>query len=1016
MFWGCSFFHSSNLYRSPRGAQNSFASWGEWSLQLSSWLHELNNGINILDPGFQQSLENAKDKLRRELQKELKIKEGAENLRRVLLMDRKPLGHVENQLKSSNRRLQELHRELQELNARLLVTEERETDAISLNPCKCDQNLNPVMGRIITLKKQLQIELKVKQGAENMIQMYSNIMSKDRKLVATAQQMLYDSKIKIELIRMQIGKISLCASGMESALEPTGVILLLVTNVLFFSPVLCLPDYCALAGRMDMAMSPLELRIEELRHHLRIETAITEGAKNAVKLLGGHGVQERKTLLEAQSRLQESSQKIDLLRLSLEKLLHDLPFDHPKRAFIEHELQQVNSLTVEVKPGDTPNQWQPITSLIKPTALTGTLVVRLMGCQNLLETVPGRHQVSSMSPARGSPGDPRSLIRCAGVAGHSRSGPGRYLQREELSGDVLSVLRVDNKVVAQTNWGPANNQGWDQSFTIELERSRELEFAVYWRDWRDLCALKFLYLEDFLDNQRHGLCLSLEPQGLLFAEILFCNPVIEHGPRLQRQKRIFPKQKGKEFLRASQLNINIATWGRLMRSMFPPCSSMTTLSPPLSAPSSQDSFFPSLGQSRFCSRSLYTSDLPVVKLTFSTDSPAWPLQKLQYPPLSAEFRDQVLHPASSPQVKRLHVHESTHCIDCSENTSTQSFLPQRKNILQLGDFCCVSVLGRGHFGKVILAEYKETGKMYAIKALKKRDIINREEMDSLVCEKHIFQLVNRCGHPFLVNMYACFQTPEHTCFLMEYTPGGDLMGQIHCKVFSEPAARFYSACVVLGLQFLHEKKIIYRDLKLDNLLLDTEGFVKMADFGLCKEGMGFGDRTNTFCGTPEFLAPEVLTDTSYTRSVDWWELGVLLYEMLVGECPFPGDDEEEVFDSIVNDEVHYPHFLSSQAMSIIHKLLEKTPERRLGAGEEDAEEIKPEPFFKEIDWEALLSRKMRPPFVPFLKGISDVSNFDKEFTTQKPILTPPEDLRSLTSQEQAAFDNFDFVSELLFQV
>ncbi|XP_030063769.1 serine/threonine-protein kinase N3 isoform X2 [Microcaecilia unicolor] len=908
-----------------------------------SRLQELSNGINILDPDFQQSLENVRDKLRRELQKELKIKEGAENLRRVLLMDRKPLGHVENQLKSSNRKLRELQRELQELNARLLVTEEREIGEISLDTCKFEQNLNPVMGRVSALKKQLQIELKVKQGAENMIQMYSSGVSKDRKLLATAQEMLYDSKIKIELIRMQIGKISLCASVTESGLEPT--------------------------GRMDMAMSPLELRIEELRHHLHIETAITEGAKNVVKLLGGHRVQERKALLEAQSRLHESSQKIDLLTLSLEKLLHDLPSDHPKRHFIEHELQQVNSLTVEVKPGDSHKQWQPITSLIKPTVLTGTLVVRLMGCQDLLETVSGRCQVSSMSPARGSPGDPRSLIRCTGVSGPSRGGPGRHLRHEELSGDVLSVLRVDNKVVAQTNWGPANNQGWDQSFTIELERSRELEFAVYWRDWRDLCALKFLYLEDFLDNQRHGLCLSLEPQGLLFAEILFCNPVIEHGPRLQRQKQIFPKQKGKEFLRASQLNINIATWGRLMKSMFPPCSSMTTLSPPLSAPSFQDSFFPSLGHSHFCSRSLYTSDLPAMKLTFSADPPARPLQKLQHPPLSAEPRNQVLHPASSP-VKRLHVHESANGNDGSENTSTQSLPSQRKNILQLEDFCCISVLGRGHFGKVILAEYKESGKMYAIKALKKRDIVSRDEMDSLLCEKHIFQLVNR----------------------------------------------FYSACVVLGLQFLHEKKIIYRDLKLDNLLLDTEGFVKMADFGLCKEGMGFGDRTKTFCGTPEFLAPEVLTDTSYTRSVDWWELGVLLYEMLVGECPFPGDDEEEMFDSIVNEEVHYPHFLSSQAMSIIHKLLEKTPEQRLGGGEEDAQEIKPQPFFKEIDWEALLFRKMRPPFVPFLKGISDVSNFDKEFTAQKPILTPPEDLCPLTSQEQAAFDDFDFVSEFLFQV
>lgn len=274
-------------------------------------------------------------------------------------------------------------------------------------------------------------------------------------------------------------------------------------------------------------------------------------------------------------------------------------------------------------------------------------------------------------------------------------------------------------------------------------------------------------------------------------------------------------------------------------------------------------------------------------------------------------------------------------------------------------------------------------------------------------------MVNSSDHPFLVNMFACFQTPHHACFVMEYTPGGDLMMRIHEDVFPERTAQFYTACVILGLQFLHEKKIIYRDLKLDNLLLDAEGFVKIADFGLCKEGIGFGDRTNTFCGTPEFLAPEVLTDISYTRAVDWWGLGVLIYEMLVGESPFPGDDEEEVFDSIVNDEVQYPRFLSSEALSIIRKLLRKCPERRLGAGEKDAEEIKIQPFFKEMDWDALYARTLKPPFVPALKDPTDISNFDEEFTSQKPILTPPEEVALLTRKEQAVFKDFDFVSKHL---
>uniref|UniRef100_A0A8B9ESA9 protein kinase C n=1 Tax=Anser cygnoides TaxID=8845 RepID=A0A8B9ESA9_ANSCY len=769
-------------------------------------------------------------------------------------------------------------------------------------------NPNPMATKVEALKKQLHVEMKVKQGAENMIQMYSSATSKERKLLATAQQMLQDSKTKIEIIRMQIVKVSQSAGGMEDAVDPA-------------------------APRSRI------LRIEELRHHLRIEAAVAEGAKNVLKILGGSRVQDRKFLAEAQGRLQESSQKIDLLRLSLEHQLSELSPDHPKRALIKQELVNTSSL------GAQHGIIQP-TSVIKPTALTGTLEVRLMGCQDLLENVPGRSRMAGSSPVSGSPSDLKSLSRTRVGLDYN---PCFLLCPDE----VLAVLKVDNKVVGQTNWGPVNNQAWDQSFVIELDRSRELEIAIYWRDWRELCAVKFLRLDDFLDNERHGMCLLLEPQGMLFAEVMFCNPVIERKPKLQRQKRIFPKQKGKEFLRAPQMNMNVAAWGRLMMSFLPPCSSMNTLSPPLHDP---------------------------------------------------------IHTDFSP------VPTQNHADSITKLSSNSSLFLCRKRAVQLEDFRCIAMLGRGHFGKVLLAQYKATGKLYAIKALKKKDIIRRDEIDSLNCEKRIFEVVNSSDHPFLVNMFACFQTPHHACFVMEYTPGGDLMMRIHEDVFPEHMARFYTACVVLGLQFLHEKKIVYRDLKLDNLLLDAEGFVKIADFGLCKEGIGFGDRTNTFCGTPEFLAPEVLTDISYTRAVDWWGLGVLIYEMLVGESPFPGDDEEEVFDSIVNDEVRYPRFLSSEALSIIRKLLRKCPERRLGAGERDAEEIKIQAFFKEIDWDALYARTLKPPFVPTLRDPTDISNFDEEFTSQKPIVTPPEEVAFLTNKEQAVFKDFDFVSQHLLDI
>ncbi|XP_051990124.1 serine/threonine-protein kinase N2-like isoform X2 [Xyrauchen texanus] len=806
--------------------------------------------------------------------------------------------------------------------------------------------------------------------------------------------MLQDSKTKIEFIRMQILKASQTS---ELSFDNNDVIA---------KPII----------------SPLDLRVEELCHHARIEYAVAEGAKNVMKLLGSGKLTEKRAHSEAQARFNESNQKLDLLKYSLEQRLNELPKNHPKSSLIMEELSLMSSPALSPRQSfiSTHNQHSTVKNQYstKPAALTGKLEVRLMGCQDLLENIPGRSKATSVPLPGWSPSETRSSFMSRG---NRRGTSIRNLSKtDDLSNEISAVLKLDNTVVGQTSWKPVSNQSWDQKFTLELDRSRELEISVYWRDWRSLCAVKFLRLEDFLDNQRHGMCLYLEPQGTLFAEVTFFSPVIERRTKLQRQKKIFSKQ-GRTFLRAPQMSIG--TWGRLVRRAIP--SPNNSFSPQVAelAVETDHSSHPGTPALR---------SVPIVtKLDF--DKYATPKH---YSPVSirealpenkmvnkdreqdtlATFdrndRNSIIVQSNLETVVEHETQPSAlKLIAVQTNTDIREEEEKEPFNFSLKDFKCVAVLGRGHFGKVLLAEYGITGEMFAIKALKKGDIFTRDEVESLMCEKRIFETVNSVRHPFLVNLFACFQTKDHVCFVMEYAAGGDLMMHIHADVFLEPRATFYAACVVLGLQFLHEHKIVYRDLKLDNLLLDTEGFVKIADFGLCKEGMGCHDRTSTFCGTPEFLAPEVLTETSYTRAVDWWGLGVLIFEMLVGESPFPGDDEEEVFDSIVNDEVRYPRFLSTEAISIMRKLLRRDPERRLGAGERDAEDVKKHLFFRNIDWDGLLAKKVKPPFVPTIKDSSDVSNFDDEFTSEDPVLTPPREPRPLNQEEQELFADFDYIAD-----
>ncbi|QPC72772.1 hypothetical protein HYE68_003524 [Fusarium pseudograminearum] len=327
----------------------------------------------------------------------------------------------------------------------------------------------------------------------------------------------------------------------------------------------------------------------------------------------------------------------------------------------------------------------------------------------------------------------------------------------------------------------------------------------------------------------------------------------------------------------------------------------------------------------------------------------------------------------------------------------------------LDHFNFLAVLGKGNFGKVMLAETKRSRKLYAIKVLKKEFIIENDEVESIRSEKRVFLVANRGRHPFLTNLHACFQTETRVYFVMEYVSGGDLMLHIQRGQFGTKRAQFYAAEVCLALKYFHENGVIYRDLKLDNILLSLDGHVKIGDYGLCKEDMWYGSTTGTFCGTPEFMAPEILLDKKYGRAVDWWAFGVLIYQMLLQQSPFRGEDEDEIYDAILADEPLYPIHMPRDSVSILQKLLTREPDQRLGSGPTDAQEVMSQPFFRNINWDEMYHKRVPPPFMPQIKSATDTSNFDSEFTSVTPVLTPVQSVLSQAMQEE--FRGFSYTAD-----
>jgi len=298
--------------------------------------------------------------------------------------------------------------------------------------------------------------------------------------------------------------------------------------------------------------------------------------------------------------------------------------------------------------------------------------------------------------------------------------------------------------------------------------------------------------------------------------------------------------------------------------------------------------------------------------------------------------------------------------------------------VSLKQFDVLRMIGKGSFGKVLLVRKKNTSQLFAVKILSKPIIVKKQQIEHTRTERRVLASIS---HPFVVCLHYAFQTKDKLYFVLDYCPGGDLFFHLsRCGCFPEAMVKFYAAEIVLALIHLHEQGIVYRDLKPENIMLDVDGHVKLADFGLAKEGITSElHGTYTMCGTPEYLPPEILNRSGHGTAVDWWNLGMVVYEMLTGRPPWYTQDRQELFNRLREAELEFPDGLSAEAMDLIQGLLTRDPAKRLGAI--DAREITYHPFFGEIDWNLLYQREVEPLYRPcqYTDPI-DAANFEEEFT------------------------------------
>ncbi|EFQ99428.1 AGC/PKA protein kinase [Nannizzia gypsea CBS 118893] len=316
-----------------------------------------------------------------------------------------------------------------------------------------------------------------------------------------------------------------------------------------------------------------------------------------------------------------------------------------------------------------------------------------------------------------------------------------------------------------------------------------------------------------------------------------------------------------------------------------------------------------------------------------------------------------------------HQHGATGATDASIRASQR----QLKGKYSLSDFSIHRTLGTGSFGRVHLVQSIHNQRFYAIKVLKKAQVVKLKQVEHTNDER---AMLERVKHPFLVTLWGTFQDAKNLYMVMDFAEGGELFSLLRkSQRFPNPVAKFYAAEVTLALEYLHSKHIVYRDLKPENLLLDKNGHLKITDFGFAKE---VRDITWTLCGTPDYLAPEVVSSKGYNKSVDWWSLGILIFEMLCGFTPFwDSGSPMKIYENILKCRVKYPPSLVPDAQDLLSRLITPDLTKRLGNLHGGSQDVKNHPWFSEVTWELLAQRRIDAPYIPPVKGGSgDACMFD----------------------------------------